>query len=262
MAKGKPVGVIKVKVPRHNSQRLGAKLTAEIKHQATDGGVRTDIGHPRHDMNQAIENASEWNSLLLTAKSKRGPQWDVGTQQFHVEEHSELYYDPTELRDSAKKQYEEENGPEQEPEIPMPRESAFHLSALSHPPPNRHPGHGPHTGGPPPPVNYPYPNSPMRAPPGSGPGMMPPNQFGGRHEPFPPRPPPAMMRGGMPMNMALGGNMGGPVGGMGGPVGGMGGNMGGGLVTWAEEWEIWVGGWAIWAIWAIWVEQWAIWVVT
>lgn len=28
------------------------------------------------------ESASEWNSLLLTARSQRGPQWDVATQQY------------------------------------------------------------------------------------------------------------------------------------------------------------------------------------
>ena len=27
------------------------------------------------------ESASEWNSLLMTARAERGPQWDVGTQQ-------------------------------------------------------------------------------------------------------------------------------------------------------------------------------------
>lgn len=28
------------------------------------------------------ESASEWNSLLMTARAERGPQWDVGTQQY------------------------------------------------------------------------------------------------------------------------------------------------------------------------------------
>ena len=27
------------------------------------------------------ESASEWNSLLMTARAERGPQWDIGTQQ-------------------------------------------------------------------------------------------------------------------------------------------------------------------------------------
>jgi hypothetical protein len=62
------------------------------------------------------ESASDWNSLLLTARAERGPQWDVGTQQcvtrppppytprltypfrFLIEQGTELYYDPTPIR--------------------------------------------------------------------------------------------------------------------------------------------------------------------
>ncbi|TFY82187.1 hypothetical protein EWM64_g1825 [Hericium alpestre] len=38
----------------------------------------------------------------MTARAQRGPQWDVGTQQFQVEEGSDLYYDPTPLLDYLK----------------------------------------------------------------------------------------------------------------------------------------------------------------
>ncbi|KAJ4477189.1 hypothetical protein J3R30DRAFT_3483140 [Lentinula aciculospora] len=238
MAPGKPVGVIKVQVPRHNAQRIGAKLTAEVEAQADSAGVRTDVGQSSHEMTQAIESASEWNSLLLTARANRGPQWDVGTQQFHVEEYSDLYYDPGILRESAQKQYEEENGiSEEQPErrghasINAQRDGSFHLSNPHNPPPNRHPGP---MGGPPS-VNYPYPNSPsvMRGPGSFTPGM-PQNQYG-RHDGSPARMPMHMgggmggniggMGGGMSAGMAMGMGMG--MGGMGGMGNMNGGNMGG-----------------------------------
>ncbi|KAH9917816.1 uncharacterized protein B0H18DRAFT_878832 [Fomitopsis serialis] len=101
-----PVRNITVKVPRHNSQRIGPVVTAQVETFAREGKVRVDVRQtayePSSALAQAIESASEWNSLLLTARAERGPQWDIGTQQFLVEEYSELYYDPSPLLEYQK----------------------------------------------------------------------------------------------------------------------------------------------------------------
>ncbi|KAJ2924864.1 hypothetical protein H1R20_g12223, partial [Candolleomyces eurysporus] len=99
---------ITVTVPRHNSQVIGAKLDKEIKKQAKAKNIRADIAQPNAELAQSIESASEWNSLLITARAERGPQWDIGTQQFLVEEFSDLYYDPTLLFEAVNKVKEEE----------------------------------------------------------------------------------------------------------------------------------------------------------
>ncbi|PCH42426.1 hypothetical protein WOLCODRAFT_73029 [Wolfiporia cocos MD-104 SS10] len=97
----RPVKNIKVKVPRHNSQRLGPAVTAQVETFAREDRIRVDVRQTAYDpssaLAQAIESASDWNSLLLNARAERGPQWDIGTQQFLVEEYSDLYYDPTPL---------------------------------------------------------------------------------------------------------------------------------------------------------------------
>ncbi|KAI0264413.1 hypothetical protein BC834DRAFT_826589 [Gloeopeniophorella convolvens] len=97
---------IKVHVPRHNSQRIGPALTAQIESVAKEKRIRTDVRQPTNEVSSAIalaiENSSEWNSLLATARAERGPQWDVGTQQFQVDEGSDLYYDPSPLMDYLK----------------------------------------------------------------------------------------------------------------------------------------------------------------
>ncbi|PIL35592.1 hypothetical protein GSI_02320 [Ganoderma sinense ZZ0214-1] len=99
---------LKVNVPRHNSQRIGPLLTASVEAVAREDGTRVDVSQtalePTSALAQAIESASEWNSLLMTARADRGPQWDVGTQLFQVDEGSELYYDPTPLNDYLKDQ--------------------------------------------------------------------------------------------------------------------------------------------------------------
>ncbi|TFK94104.1 hypothetical protein K466DRAFT_593925 [Polyporus arcularius HHB13444] len=111
----KPHRDIKVHVPRHNSQRIGPLMTASVEAIAREERVRVDVSQtalePSSALAQAIESASDWNSLLMTARAERGPQWDVGTQQFFVDEYSDLYYDPTPLRNHLKDQQNDSHEP-------------------------------------------------------------------------------------------------------------------------------------------------------
>lgn len=102
-----PVKNIKLHVPRHNSQRIGPLLTTHVESLARKQKKRVDVRQTAYDpasiLAQAIvsnvmfictntthidaciflrqDSASEWNSLLMTARAERGPQWDIGTQQ-------------------------------------------------------------------------------------------------------------------------------------------------------------------------------------
>ncbi|KAJ7066956.1 hypothetical protein C8F01DRAFT_1341180 [Mycena amicta] len=116
MAPGRPVRSIKIRVPRHNAQKIGAKLSGEVQQQARRQAIRADTYQPNGESSSAlahaIESASEWNSMLITARAERGPQWDVGTQLFHIDQYSDLYYDSTPLFDAIKQQGEVENAEE------------------------------------------------------------------------------------------------------------------------------------------------------
>jgi len=48
---------------------------------------------PHSAEGESVDNASEWNSMLITARTQRGPQWDVASQLFQVDKESPLYYD-------------------------------------------------------------------------------------------------------------------------------------------------------------------------
>jgi Tfp pilus assembly protein PilW len=92
MSPSHPPKDIRVRVPRHNAQRVGPALSAQIAAAALaeDGpgvpaDVRQGIQHAREpgsELVRAVESASEWNSLLATARAERGPQWDVATQMY------------------------------------------------------------------------------------------------------------------------------------------------------------------------------------
>ncbi|KAL1755390.1 hypothetical protein FB107DRAFT_290974 [Schizophyllum commune] len=103
MAPGRPVRDIVVKVPRHNADILRKDLAAKVHAAAKDEDMNVQLEQtPSEEVARAVESASEWNSLLMTARAERGPQWDIGTQRFHVDAYSDLYYDPTSLLASTR----------------------------------------------------------------------------------------------------------------------------------------------------------------
>lgn len=67
MAPAKSVKNIKIQVPRHNAQRINAKLTVEVKSQAKAQGVLVDTVQPSSRLSQAIvrRTRSVWTTCLL-----------------------------------------------------------------------------------------------------------------------------------------------------------------------------------------------------
>ncbi|KLO17220.1 hypothetical protein SCHPADRAFT_868500 [Schizopora paradoxa] len=210
MARCKPARQLKITVPRHNAQRLGPALTGAVKAICKEENVIVDLPPPVQEQpssaGPSAENASEWNSLLITARAQRGPQWDIGTQQFLVEKESELYYDPTPLLEAARSVRQNNTDgqrggqlpPQQHQDQPMGHNNSGGIPLMAqHQPPRSinvypHPQnaypypsdsmsmHGPST-----PVRQMsgYPQTPMSGGPSSGgmpPGsMMPPGSFYG-----------------------------------------------------------------------------------
>ncbi|KAG9315329.1 hypothetical protein JVU11DRAFT_4471 [Chiua virens] len=150
MARGKPAKSLVVKVPRHGAQHIGLKFSISVENlvrkeyaAAKAAKQRPRIVRYQHNndppavaLAQSIvgpsnslrcgahcrlqESASEWNSRLTSARAQRGPQWDVGTQQFQVDFGSTLYYDPTSLLEVLKQQRPQEEDHTQTPVRPGP----------------------------------------------------------------------------------------------------------------------------------------------
>ena len=58
MAPAKATKVIRVRVPRHHSQRINAKLSNEVKHHARMQKVLVDTAQPSSKLTQAIVSHS------------------------------------------------------------------------------------------------------------------------------------------------------------------------------------------------------------
>ncbi|KAG9114456.1 hypothetical protein FRC07_007632 [Ceratobasidium sp. 392] len=103
-------------VPRHASAAASEELINEVKKLAAEEGknfVNDFGGGPQTARSRAMAQASEWNSLLISARAARGPQWDVGIQQYLVDKESDLYYNPTPLSQTdAPNDSEAPDGPE------------------------------------------------------------------------------------------------------------------------------------------------------
>ncbi|EKM58264.1 uncharacterized protein PHACADRAFT_26782 [Phanerochaete carnosa HHB-10118-sp] len=202
-----PVRDVKVHVPRHNSQRIGPRTVSHVESIARKKKKRVEARQTAYEpagiMAQAIESASEWNSLLMTARAERGPQWDIGTQQFLVDEYSSLYYDPTLLRE-----YEKE-GKSEESDVPQK------IERQSMPPPEFSPQmrRGPPSGQGPSSLPFNSPRHPSQMAPGmsfANMGVVPTGQFYGNGDMGPGPSPMRMGAMGMPVD---------PMGGMGGMAG-------------------------------------------
>ncbi|KAG8991868.1 hypothetical protein FRB94_012203 [Tulasnella sp. JGI-2019a] len=89
-----------MKVPRHGTiAPPPAVLEMARKIVESEGGIlkAEETVDPHSSEGEGVVNASEWNSMLLTARAARGPQWDVSSQLFQVDKDSHLYYDFTPL---------------------------------------------------------------------------------------------------------------------------------------------------------------------
>jgi len=90
-----PISPSLLKVTRAVVQEKGARFEPAFGAEGREREMVRSNAAAHALRNQ--ESASEWNSLLLTARAQRGPQWDVATQQFLVDRESHLYYDHTPL---------------------------------------------------------------------------------------------------------------------------------------------------------------------
>ena len=66
----KRIKKIKVHVPRHNSQRIGPALTAQIERIAKEKRLRTDVRQPTNEVSSAIAIAIVRPPLILPVPSR------------------------------------------------------------------------------------------------------------------------------------------------------------------------------------------------
>ena len=68
MAPARTTKDIRVKVPRHNAQRINTKLSTEVKHHARKKRVLVDTAQPSSKLTQAIVSHSVFVSVMFLNK--------------------------------------------------------------------------------------------------------------------------------------------------------------------------------------------------
>lgn len=148
MSPGKPAKAIKIKVPRHGSQRIGLKFAAHVEALARKEKVRVVTHQPNCDSNNAVAQAIV-SAILVYTKTLTLDVYNSGVRirvelvayyspcrtwaavgrrdstvrclaisyspanrklfRFLVDHGSDLYYDPSPLMEYQKQEREEEN---------------------------------------------------------------------------------------------------------------------------------------------------------
>ncbi|KAG9051163.1 hypothetical protein FS837_011278 [Tulasnella sp. UAMH 9824] len=87
---------IVIRVPRYGTVPAPPEVIEAAKKLSEKSGIPlkpNETIDPHSNVGESVDNASEWNSMLITARAGRGPQWDVASQLFQVDKNSDVYYD-------------------------------------------------------------------------------------------------------------------------------------------------------------------------